>query len=529
MLTLVATLPFILLFVLMVILKQPAVRAAPVTLVVVIISVLGFWQMSPLVVGASLIAGLIITLEIILIVFGAIFLLNILKTADAFSPIRQIIETITADARIQAIIIGWFFVGFIEGAAGFGTPAMLAAPLLMMLGFKPLAAVAIALIGDSAAVTFGAVGVPITIGITEGLSSSQLVLLGNSLDSVTTTVAFIHLSVGFLIPLILSVIVTFTHNRSIKKGLAIAPLALIAGFCFLIPSYLAATFLSPEFPSMIGGLIGGSLFIIIIKLKLFLPTKPYLLNPPNIINKNSHHDLYSTLKAFSPYILTLLLLASTRIDRLGIGQLLKKINLDFSNILGTDISAGLEPFYSPGFIFLIAGLLSIVIFGLSQKQTLQAIYLSITGLIKPLVGLLAVLGIVQIILASGYNLADLPSIPLYLAQNLPYTPVIGPLLSPFIGALGSFMAGSSTVSNLLFTSFQAGLAEKLGLSLIIILSLQAAGSAVGNMMAIHNIIAAQAVVGLKDKDGNIIRLTIIPAFIYTLLIGLIGLILLNLL
>jgi lactate permease len=92
------------------------------------------------------------------------------------------------------------------------------------------------------------------------------------------------------------------------------------------------------------------------------------------------------------------------------------------------------------------------------------------------------------------------------------------------GALGAFIAGSNTVSNLMFSAFQFGVAERLAMSTVMIVALQAVGAAAGNMIAIHNVVAASATVGLLGKEGATLRKTILPTIYYLLVIGIIGLV-----
>jgi len=526
--TLAAVTPFATLFLLMVVWKKPAFIAAPLTLLISLFIVGVIWQTDAVSMLQAMIEGSLISIEIILIVFGAILLLNILKAADAFKPIEQLMTLLTPDKRIQAIMIAWFFVGFIEGAAGFGTPAMLAAPLLVMLGFKPLSAVALALVGDSAAVTFGAVGVPITIGIAEGISPEQMMLLGDSISQVSVTAALIHLLSGWMVPIFLAVITTVTHGSTIKRGLEIAPLAAVTGLCFLIPYFLSALWLSPEFPSMIGGLIGGLLAVIIIKAKLFQPKNVFDFQTAFIVSPKKKPDLFLILKAVSPYLLAVGLLAVTRVPLFNIGSKLQEVTIGPFAMFGLEINRSISPFYSPGFIFALTAVIAVIFFQLNREQIGSAVRLSLDKIAVPFLGLLSVLAIVQLLLVSGRNSLGLPSIPIFLAEGLPQTALFGPLLAPSVGVLGSFIAGSSTVSNLLFASFQAGLAGSLGLSLVVILALQASGSAIGNMIAVHNVLAAQATVGIKNKEGTIIRITLIPTLIYALSAGVIGLLLINL-
>ncbi|GAB2702616.1 hypothetical protein GCM10027170_36810 [Aliiglaciecola aliphaticivorans] len=155
-------------------LQWPAKKAMPVVLALTILLAFFVWNMTATRVTASIIQGLIVTVSVMWIVFGAIFLLNTLKYTGAIQTIRQGFAQISPDRRIQAIIIAWCFGTFLEGAAGFGTPAAIAAPLLVALGFPAMAAVLIGMMIQSTAVSFGAVGTPIIIGINNGLDSANI-------------------------------------------------------------------------------------------------------------------------------------------------------------------------------------------------------------------------------------------------------------------------------------------------------------------------------------------------------------------
>ncbi|GAL09634.1 L-lactate permease [Vibrio astriarenae] len=140
-LALIAFTPIVVAAILLVGLNWPAKRAMPVAFTLTVIIALFFWDMSATRVIASTLQGLGITAAVLWIVFGAIFLLNTLKQTGAISTIRSGFINISPDRRVQAIIIAWCFGSFIEGASGFGTPAAIAAPLLVAIGFPALAAV----------------------------------------------------------------------------------------------------------------------------------------------------------------------------------------------------------------------------------------------------------------------------------------------------------------------------------------------------------------------------------------------------
>ncbi len=160
---LLAVSPILAAAVLLVGLRWPAKRAMPVVTLVAVVIALTFWDMSVLRVAASAIQGLFVTFDLLVIIFGAILLLNTLKHSGAVASIRAGFRDISPDRRVQVVIIAWLFGSFLEGAAGFGTPAAIASPLMVALGFPAMAAVMVGMMIQSTAVTFGAMGTPILI------------------------------------------------------------------------------------------------------------------------------------------------------------------------------------------------------------------------------------------------------------------------------------------------------------------------------------------------------------------------------
>jgi len=142
---LIAAVPILFTVVTMVGFNWPAKRALPAAWLIACLVSGTLWKMGFLEIGARTIAGFLSAFETLCIIFGAILLMNVLKQSGAMASINSIFSNITRDARIQAILVGYIFAGFIEGTAGFGTPAALAAPILISLGFPPLAAAAVCL------------------------------------------------------------------------------------------------------------------------------------------------------------------------------------------------------------------------------------------------------------------------------------------------------------------------------------------------------------------------------------------------
>ncbi|WP_422823346.1 L-lactate permease [Vibrio fluvialis] len=526
-------------------LNWPAKKAMPVAFALTVAIALTFWDMTANRVLASVLQGLGITVTVLWIVFGAIFLLNTLKYTGAITVIRNGFTNISPDRRIQAIIIAWCFGSFIEGASGFGTPAAIAAPLLVAIGFPALAAVLMGMMIQSTPVSFGAVGTPILVGVNKGLDTHNiteaLVAHGSNWDAylqqITASVALIHASVGTLMPVLMAMMLTrfFGKNRSWTEGLSILPFALFAGLAFTVPYALTGVLLGPEFPSLVGGLFGLTIVVTAAKKGFLVPKQSWDFRPENEWPAEWLGSLKMELDdikgkpmglalAWLPYVLLAVILVLSRVSADFKGLLLS-VNLAFNNILGeVGVSASIAPLYLPGGILVFVALLAVLLQARSLKPMGQALGESTKTLIGAGFVLVFTIPMVRIFINSGVNMSDLASMPVTTANFA--AGLVGsafPALSATVGALGAFIAGSNTVSNMMFSQFQFEVAQTLSVSSVIVIALQAVGAAAGNMIAIHNVVAASATVGLLGREGATLRKTIIPTFYYLVVTGLIGL------
>lgn len=535
-LTILAALtPILAVFIFLVLLRLPAMRAMPVSLLLTAALAVLIWRMPPVQVLAAALEGGIIAASILWIVFGAILLLNTLRASGAMDAIRNGFMHITPDRRVQAIIIAWLFGSFIEGAAGFGTPAAICAPLLVALGFPPLAAVTMALVANSSAVSFGAVGTPVLIGVGEGLHAGSTLApavqaylgsraLGGFLQAVAVQAIQIDLLVGSFIPLILSAMLTrfFGEHKSWREGLALWPFALFAGFSFTIPALLVAVLFGPEFPSILGGLVGLAIVVPAARRRFLLPAEPWrfgrFLPEPNL-------PTHLTLRqAWLPYVLVAGLLVVTRLSFLPFKAWLQSVQVGWSGILGTEISAAFAPFYLPGAVFVTVALASVFLHRMPRTKAIGALGQSARTLIGSAVALGAAVPMVRIFINSGVNALGLESMPIELAHMMAgLLNRAWPAVSPLIGALGSFISGSATFSNLMFSLLQFSVAQEAGLPVQLVLALQVLGANAGNMICVLNVVAAASVVNLARQEGAIIRLTLRPMLYYVLWAGLLGL------
>ena len=541
-LSILAFVPLVLAGVLLIGFRWPAKYAMPVVFLLTAIIGLTAWDMSFNRVLASSLQGLILTAAILWIIFGAILLLNTLKHSGGIAAIRRGFATITPDRRVQALIVAWLFGCFIEGASGFGTPAAVAAPLLVALGFPALAAVVLGMMVQSTPVSFGAVGTPILVGVAGGLDqagmSAQLAAMGSSWEVffhlIFSRVAITHGLIGIFMPLIMLSIMTrfFGKNQSWKEGLEMAPFAIFTGLAFVIPYIAAGVFLGPEFPSMIGAMVGLAIVIPAAKAGFLLPKTAWDFAPASEwpaewmgkiemkLEDIAGKTPISVRMAWAPYVVLAVFLVASRIFP-ELKAALLSVSIGWIDILGeTGISGKLEPLYLPGGILCMVVLVTALLHRMRLSEFGAAINESSRTLLGAGFVLIFTIPMVRILINSGVNGADLVSMPVAMAQ-LVADSVGGvyPFFAPAVGALGAFIAGSNTVSNLMLSQFQFNAAGLLGVSGAMMVAAQSVGAAAGNMIAIHNVVAASATVGLLGREGITLRKTILPTLYYLVAAG----------
>jgi lactate permease len=541
-----ALLPILSVFVLIVLFRWPATRAMPVAFLITVSLALLVWKVPFVQLAAASIDGLVTAASILYIVLGAVILLNLLQESGAIHAIRKSMFLISPDRRVQAIIVAFFFGAFIEGSAGFGTPAAVAAPLLVAVGFPAMAAVMVTLIIQSTPVSFGAVGTPILIGVNAGLSgqaevtqylSAHSVDFSSYLHAIGGKVAIIHGITGTLIPLILVLMMGrfFGHRRKWSEGISMLPFAVFSGLCFTIPYTLTGLFLGPEFPTLIGSLLGLTIIIPAAKSGFLIPrgdvwdfpsrnTWPSEWEGQTFGAETERPIDVSILKAWLPYGLVALFLLASRLWP-WLKHAMASVTLTWRQIFNTPIDTSFQPLFLPGFLFLVVCLITLFVQNISSIQAKKAVKRSFRMLLGPTIALAFAVPMVKVFINSGIP-DGLDKMPVVLAAGA--SAVVGKAwvgLAAVIGALGAFIAGSNTFSNMMFSLFQFATAIKIGAVPGVIVALQAVGGAAGNMICVHNVVAASAVVGLIGKEGHLIRKTLIPMTYYLIMAAIVGILL----
>ena len=559
-----AFIPILIALILMVGLRWPSTRAMPLAWLSAAVLAFAVWDLDVIRIAALSVQGFITAFGVLIIVFGALLIYYTLQASGAMETIQAGMQKITPDRRLQAIIIGFMFGAFIEGAAGFGTPAALAAPLLMGLGFPPLCAAIICLVFNSVPVTFGAVGTPVIQGFKpiQDIAYEALKVIdpqavpADVYNHIGEFVSIMHLPMLFLLPIGMLGFMTrfFGKNKSWKEGFAVWKYCIMASICFGIPYIAISWTLGPEIPSLIGGLLGLGVLVYLTKKGICVPKDVWLFEDRThwaadwsgtITAENVHEfkEHMSQVKAWMPYILCGLFLVLTRVPQFGLKSIITDpmFNLGLSNILGVEgVNSYIAVLNLPGTIpFILVSIITIFIHGMMKDDEIGSNKVSrawgtaIAKMKAPTIALLSAVALVSIFRGTDATTVEAllyngrgVSMPLAMAIEISrLTGDSWALLASYIGGLGAFITGSNTVSDLLFANFQWDVAEALGYNYwqsIYILAAQGVGGAMGNMICVHNVVSVCAVLGMIGHEGAIIRKTFWPFLVYGIPTGIIA-------
>ncbi|GAA0439553.1 L-lactate permease [Lentibacillus halophilus] len=538
--------PLLILFFFLIILRWTARTSMILAFASVLVLATTVWEVpANKIAGASFI-GFETAFSILYIVFGALLLLNMLKESGGLGVIRNSISGVTDDRRIQVILILWIFGAFLEGAAGYGSTGAVIGSMLVGLGFPAMASALMVMIFQSTSVTFGAAGAPISIGLSSGLGDGKLADVNSALQvdtwgpfllEMTGKIALVHGIVGTLIPLFMVVLLTGFFGQSVREGFKAWKFALFGGLSLTVPYVLSGVFLGPEFPSLLGGLIGIVIAVIAAKKGWFMPKdtvwrfkdkSEWKEEWSGILEIESEKIAsFSAFRSWLPYIITAALLFIVNAPFLPISSWLGKTDIAVNHIFGSELGTDFGLLTSPGFIFLIVSILTYWMHDMEWTSFKSALKESVKTIGSAGAALIFAVPMVQVFLHSDGGAAGFESMPETLASGL--TILSGNMwafIAPVVGALGAFLAGSNVFSNLMFSHFQLNMAVSSQLQPSWVLALQAIGAGAGNMFSVHNVITAAAAVGLVGREGEIIRKVILPGFYYILLTGAIGFVIL---
>jgi lactate permease len=513
-LALIALLPIASVLVLMLAARWPAVRAGAAGLAVAIVLVFLVFPFESLdndiVLGlaGSFAEAIFTTLTILWIILPALAIYRLQTATGAVDSMRVGLSELSSDPRVTALVVAWFFALLLEGAAGFGTSAALAAPFLVAIGMGPVAAVTAAMLGHIVGVTFGAVGTPVVPMVAaSGLEPTEI----------SGSMAIQASAVGWMVPIIVAFFVAAAYPAAPSQPIwQRVGLALGAAVLFLVPFVVFALFVGPELPTLAGAIVGGALFILLIRRRTSGPRAGAAAAVPA---EAAAAPPMSLGRAMAPYLILVALVLATRLIP-PLTEALRSVEITWSSGDGT-FSGSFEPLYHPGTMLFLAFVLGALV----QRAQLAQVGDSLVGAGRTLVpvaaALVAMLGLARLMVHSGMVDA--------IAEAA--ADAVGgawPLLAPVVGALGTFVTGSATASNALFSDLQVATATAVGYDAAVILGSQGLGAALGNAIAPHNLIAAAAIVALAGRESEILRRTLPVVLPLVALAGVVALVIANL-
>lgn len=427
-------------------------------------------------------------LTILWIIGPALGIHELQLRTGAAEVLRSTLSAFAPDPRILALLVAWFFALFMEGAAGFGASVALAAPFLAAAGFRPVEAVTAALLGHAVGVSFGAIGTPVL---------PQVALTGLSGLELARATGIYHSLLGwFPLAAMIGMVARFAPGDTAEGRIWVW--TAVAFGCFVVPYTLLWRFVGPELPTLAGALFGGILFVLLIYMtNRGVPGRAARQRPENVF------------RAAAPYLVLVGFVLLTRLVP-ALRAVLQDIELQWSR--GDVFSGSIQPLYHPGTMLLLGFTVGALLQGASRAEIAGAFVSATRRLVPVAIALVAMLVLSRLMVHGG------------MTAVLAATAAAGaggawPALAPFVGALGSFVTGSATASNILFTDFQRDTAIALGLPVPGLAGAQGFGAAAGNIICPHNLVAAGATVGLQGREGEVLKRTLWVALLYATLGG----------
>ncbi|MBR1628263.1 MAG: L-lactate permease [Lachnospiraceae bacterium] len=498
----IAMLPILWLIVALSVLKMKGHIACLLTLGVTLVLGIFVWKLPAMYAASGVLEGILNGLwPICLVIISALFTYNLTVETKAMDKIKQMLGSISPDARVLAILIGWGFGNFMEGMAGFGTAVAIPASMMVGAGLAPVPSVVACLVVNSTPTCFGSVGVPTqTLCSVTGLTDRVLVVASNA--------SLLQALLTFLSPFFMVIIV----GGGIKALKGMLPLTLISSVSFLIPQFIVATFVGPELPNIIGSII--SMACIIGAAKVFNKTP----DPAYTISQGSGElslSLNEGLVAWSPFILifVLLLITSNLVPPVHDALLLatSKVSVYLGENPGTLTFNWLA---CPGVTIFVAAFLGGAIQKASIGTMFKVLFQTLYNYRNTILTICSVMSVAKIMGYSGMISV--------IAQFLvAATGSAFPLISPLIGGLGGFVTGSGTSTCVLFGPLQVQTAGTLGLNQEWIAAANVAGAGIGKMISPQGIAIGTGAAGLVGKESEVLGKAVRFFILYVAIAGVI--------
>ena len=508
---LVASIPIIVVLVMLGVLQRPAWQSSLAGLISALIVAIFVWQTPVSIALSSTANGVTFALwPIMWIVFGALILYNVALQSGRFDAFRRwVLLNLPNDKRIVLIVIGYGFGSLLEGVSGFGAPVAITASLLIMLGFKPIDAVVYALIFNTAPVAFGSLGIPITT--LAGVTSYDAGVLGAMVGRQLPVFAL-------LLPFY--VMAMFGGLKSIRE---LWPVLLVAGGAFAIGQfvssnglYLGLNFMSYQLTDVVSA--GSSLVATVMFLKVWQPkanAEYALVVPPE--DPNSPHRHVAPWQGWAPWLIMIAVVGVW--THYAVAALLRQRiewpglhNQVYITLYERPYAAvwNWEPF-ATGTAILVTAIVTALVCSLSVSKFIEAVKTAWGQILLPSVTVTAIIGMAFLANYSGLTYT--------LGLGVAQSGALFPLLSAFLGWLAVFLSGSDASGNALFGNLQVVAAKQLNFDPVLMAATNSSGGTFAKMISPQNIATGVAVSDLKGQEASIFRRTFIHSIVFTVLLG----------
>lgn len=494
--------PLLVMIVLILKIKTPIHYAVLITLALTLLITYLFWHTSVRTLGLAITYGALKGLwPIIIVILGAIYSYNLMQKTRSMDVLRDVLAGISDDKRIQVLLISWCFGGFLEAAAGYGTAVAIPIGILIALGFNPMKAAVASLVANTVPTAFGAVGIPVSI------LAEQVHLPVTTLSA--TVVAQLALF-NILLPFVIISII----GGGIKAIRGVFGITLVCGVTTLVPQYLVAINLGAELPAFAGSLAS------LIGVTLMAKARKKATEPEYRISSDHQTSVASysasqLLRACAIYLLifVFILLCSPLFPAIksAVSQVASVIPfyLTETQVLKLKI----DWIATPGVLIIIATLLGGFIQGANLPTMLSVFFGTVKQLKNSIIAITAIVAMATVMDVSGLIAT--------LAQTMVDVTGGGYLfIAPVIGALGTFVTGSDTNSNVLFGKLQTMAAEKLHVDPVWLAAANTAGATGGKMISPQSIAIAVSATRMEGQGSAIMSGTLKYCGVYIVILGL---------
>ena len=477
-------------------LKLEAYQASLGAFAVAVVIAFAAWHMPLVNLATAAAEGFAMALwPIVIVIIAAVFTYNLTVHTGAMETIKRMLCSVSADRRVLVLLIAWCFGDFLEGMAGFGTAVAIPASMLVALGLDPVTAILSCLIANGVPTMFGSIGIPTTtLAAVTGLDAMQL--------------AFTQALMSFPFALACPVLIVMLVGGGPKALRGVLPVTLVAGLSFAVPEVLAARFIGADLPDVV-----GAVFSLVATFAFALTMRGREVPDEHrmeVAGSGEPLSVGEALRAWSPFILIFVVLVLT-------SKMVPAINGPLSqfkttvNIYAGDPEATLTFSWvnTPGVLIFLCGIVGGVIQACPPAEMAAVLGQTCKQMSKTVVTMLGVLACAKIMGYSGM----ISSIAAFFVGTLGD---MYPLVAPLLGALGTFVTGSGTSSEVLFGNVQVQAAESIGVDPTWLAASNSLGISAGKMISPQNIAIGCASCNLTGRDGEILGRIAPYAFAFAL-------------